>query len=641
MGCLGIHFSPGGESQVKLKRELGILDVFCIASGAMISSGLFVLPAIAFGMTGPSVVLAYFLAGVLMVPSMLAKCELVTAMPRAGGTYFYIERSMGALAGTFGGLAGWFSISFKSAFALIGMGVYARVVLPYLSEPQMKMIAVGCCLAFTLLNLLSVRGTGRVQTYLVLLLVGILLAYVAGGLGSVSAMHFERFGEKGPRALFAAVGLIFISYGGLTKVASVAEEVRNPGKVIPRGMILAFVAMNLLYVLAVFVTVGVGVLDPTKLDPTQFADPKNLTPLSNGAAEFMGPAGSLLLAAAGLLAFITTANAGLLSASRQPLAMSRDDLLPKCFQRVSRRFGTPYVGILVTSAFMIAVILFLDIEDLVKTASTLMLLLFIMVNISLILMRESKIPAYRPTFRAPFYPWLQIAAILIYLFLIFEMGAVPLCITAGFGVAGLVWYFAYGRVRAKRQSALVHVVERITAREIAGATLGTELRDVLRERDNIVEDRFDRIIQDCVILDQEKSLAANAFFEQIADTLAHRLDADRDAVFAMLVAREQESSTVVAPGLAIPHIIVEGEGKFDILIARCREGIRFSESQAPVHLVFVLAGSRDERQFHLRALMSIAQIAQQPGFEKQCLRARDTEQLRNFILVSERRRDGE
>ena len=86
---------------MKLERRLGLLDIFCLASGAMISSGLFVLPAIAFRETGPSVVLAYLFAGLAMAPTMLAKCELVTAMPRAGGTYFYIERSMGALAGTF------------------------------------------------------------------------------------------------------------------------------------------------------------------------------------------------------------------------------------------------------------------------------------------------------------------------------------------------------------------------------------------------------------------------------------------------------------------------------------------------------------------------------------------------------------
>lgn len=615
-----------------LKRSLGVLDIFCIASGAMISSGLFVLPAIGFAMTGPSVVLAYFLAGLLMAPSILAKCELVTAMPRAGATYFTIERSMGGLAGTFGGLAQWFSISFKGAFALIGMGVYARVILPNISGPQVKVIAIAFCLAFTVLNLVTVKGTGRVQIYLVLALIAILVAYVIGGLGSVNVMHFDQFARSGIRSLFAATGLVFISYGGLAKVASVAEEVRHPGKAIPLGMLLAFVSMNIVYVLVVFVTVGV--LDADSLRQTYI-------PIADGARVFMGPVGSGLLAAGALLAFVTTGNAALLTASREPLAMSRDDLLPKFFQRVSPRFGTPTVGVLMTSAFMVAVILFLGIENLVKTASTLLLVLFVMDNISLVLMRESRIAAYRPTFRAPLYPWLQVIAIPAYLFLIIEMGFVPLAIAGSFILTGLVWYLIYGRPRVRRQSALIHVVERITAREIAGATLGTELQLLLRERDNIIEDRFDRIIQQCEILDFTEPPSLREFFDRVAGILAERLDVDRDAVFAMLVAREAESSTIVTPGLAIPHIIVEGEGKSDVLVARCRKGFSFHESAEPVHLVFVLAGSRDERPFHLRALMGIAQMAQQPRFEKQCLAARDTEAIRNIILVSERRREAQ
>jgi len=105
-----------------VKRELTLLDIFCIASGAMISSGLFVLPGIAFAKVGPALLLSYLLAGILMVPAFLTKAEMATAMPKAGGTYFFVERSLGALAGTLAGLANWFSTALKSAFALVGIG---------------------------------------------------------------------------------------------------------------------------------------------------------------------------------------------------------------------------------------------------------------------------------------------------------------------------------------------------------------------------------------------------------------------------------------------------------------------------------------------------------------------------------------
>jgi APA family basic amino acid/polyamine antiporter len=107
----------------QLKKQLGCLDVFAIAAGAMISSGLFVLPAIAYAKAGPAVILSYLFASLLIVPSALSQAELATAMPRAGGTYFYVERSLGPIWGLFGGLANWFSVAMKSAFAVVGMAV--------------------------------------------------------------------------------------------------------------------------------------------------------------------------------------------------------------------------------------------------------------------------------------------------------------------------------------------------------------------------------------------------------------------------------------------------------------------------------------------------------------------------------------
>ena len=103
---------------MSLARKLGFWDVFCIAAGAMISSGLFVLPGLAFQACGPGVVVAYAIAGLMMIPALLSQCELATAMPRAGGAYFFIERSMGTLPGMFAGLANWFGLALKSAFAM-------------------------------------------------------------------------------------------------------------------------------------------------------------------------------------------------------------------------------------------------------------------------------------------------------------------------------------------------------------------------------------------------------------------------------------------------------------------------------------------------------------------------------------------
>lgn len=614
-----------------MKKELGLLDVFAIASGAMISSGLFVLPGIAFAKAGPAMVLSYLLAGLLIIPSMLAKTELATAMPKAGGTYFYIERSLGPVMGTYGGLANWFSLSFKSAFALVGIGAFAILLEPSVTPGQIKAIAVGACLVFTALNLVSVKHTGRVQVVLVFVLLAVLFLYIGRGFISTQPERYVPFMPNGVWSVISTAGLVFVSFGGLTKVASVAEEIKNPSKNIPAGMFLSFAVVTLIYVLSIGITVGiVNASDLTG----------SLIPLSLGASSVFGPLGMVMLSAAAIIAFITTANSGILASSRSPMAMSRDELVPRSFAKINFRFQTPHISILLTSGFMIVTILFLSIEDLVKTASTLKIILFMMVNISVIVMRESKIQNYRPKYQIPLYPWLPIGALIAYAFLLIEMGLIPLMISAGFFVLGGILYLAYSRRRVERKSALMHIVERVTAKELRSKTLVNELREIVIERDQIVEDRFDYLIRHCDVLDLEEPISMGKLFHKISSMLSVRLNVEEKLLFDGILEREKQSCTVIHPGLAVPHVIVPGENKFDVMLVRCKSGLQFSCAPDPVYTMFVLVGSVDERNYHLRALMAIAHTVHDPTFMKKWLCARSIEELKDVILLSSRKRDG-
>jgi len=254
-------------------------------------------------------------------------------------------------------------------------------------------------------------------------------------------------------------------------------------------------------------------------------------------------------------------------------------------------------------------------------------------------MRESKIQSYRPRFKSPLYPYVHIAAIVAYSALIIDMGTVPLLITAGFIGLSAAWYWLYVRRRVSRASAVMHVVERVTDRELKTVTLENELRDILLERDDIIGDRFDELIRGCEILDIHGEEKAETIFRQVSTILAERLGTDEYVLFEKFLHREAEGGTVIQPGFAIPHIVVEGKNKFDILLVRAREGIIFPHASDPVRIMFVLAGSKDERNYHLRALMAIAQIAQEKQFEQRWFAARDTQGLRNLILLSTRKRD--
>lgn len=608
-----------------LKKDLKLLDVFCLAAGAMISSGLFVLPGIAFDLAGPAVILAYALAGIFVIPAMLSQAELASAMPKAGGTYFFVDRSMGPMAGTFTGFLNWISIALKAAFALIGIGAVGAAFVPALGDWAIPIIAIIGCVLFTIVNLVSVKSVGQLQTYLVFGLIGIVLLLVFTSVPKLDSQQYVPFMKTDWQGLLAVAGMVFVSYGGLTKVASVGEEVENPGRNLPLGMFLASGLISVLYVLVVFTTVGTT-------PAAELAG--SLTPIALSAKTSMGKVGMILVDIAALFAFITTANAGILSASRSPMAMSRDGLLPDFISRTNKRFHTPHVAILITSTFIILVIALLSVEDLVKTASTMMILMFILVNVAVIIMRQSNLQSYRPEFRTPFYPWIQIAAIVIYSFLIVEMGLIPLLMTAGFTLLAVLWFVIYVRPRIDRESAFVYLVKSITARAIQRTDLEDELRHISLERSGVELDRFGNLLKTCQILDIKESIAATDLFRLMSETLAPKLDMDSDHLYDLFLKREHESSTVIQPGLAIPHVIVEGQNRFEILLVRCKPGIVFSDLHPPVKTVFALIGSLDERNYHLRALMHIAHLVQAPEFERRWMQARHEEQLRDVALLS-------
>ncbi|MCL7957269.1 MAG: APC family permease, partial [marine benthic group bacterium] len=498
----------------KLQKNLTLFDVYAISTGAMFSSGFFLLPGIAYAQAGPAVVLAYLLAGIAVLPAMLSKAELATAMPRAGGTYYFLDRALGPLVGTVGGLGAWLALVLKSAFALVGLGAYLGLFF----DVPIRPVAVGLTLLFLAFNLFGAKETSGLQRVLVSALVGILILFVIEGLLSlgetgidVREERFTPFMPHGTLGLLSTVGLVFVSYAGLTKVASVAEEVQNPDRNLPLGMILSLVTATLIYVLGVAVMVAV-------LEPESLA--VDLTPVASAADVVMhwlpGRTELWLIVIAAFAAFASTANAGIMSASRFMLAMGRDHLISDRFARIGR-FKTPTWGVLLTSLATIAAVLLLDVEGLAKLASAFMLLLFALINLAVIVMRESEIEAYDPGFKSPLYPWMQIAGFLIPIWLILEMGWLALGFTAGVIGVSTLWYFLYAHHRLVREGAIYHVFARLGRQKFEG--LDRELRQILKEKGLRQAEPFDELVAHASVED----VAAPIAFDELVSRASSRL----------------------------------------------------------------------------------------------------------------------
>lgn len=612
----------------ELLKTLGLLDIFCIATGAMISSGIFILPGVAFEKMGPAMILGYLLAGIFACLGSLATIELATAMPLAGGIYYYTERSLGPLAGTISGLLNWAAIALKSSFAIFGM---AELLHQLWGVPRIPS-GITMTVFFLLVNLIGTNAAAWAQDIMVFILLAAMGAFIVCGAPAVNPSRFTPFfldGKANFGEVIALAAFVFVAFGGLLEVASVSEEVKNPVRNIPAGMLRGIVSVTLIYVCGLIVTVGV-------LPGNELAG--SLTPLSDAAGRTsLGKAGFWIITLGAMMAFVTTANAGIMAAARFPFALSRDKLIPAFFSRVYGRKQLPLPSLILTGAVMAAV-LFLDLERLVTVASTVIMLSFILTNISVIILRESGIQNYRPTFRMPFYPVLPLISIIAFLILIIQMGIGAVQIALGIIVAAVVLYFLFGR-KVQLEYALMHLVARISNCRINTNGLETELRDILRSRDGIVLDDFDKLVENSSVMVIEHAVTMPDLFDIVAQKMAPQLGCPAKELDEKLLIRESESSTVLNPFVAIPHLTVEGHSQFRMMLVKCAEGVEFAPEAKQVHAVIFLFGSPDRRNFHLRALAAIAQTIQGRAFEPRWRKAHTPSQIQDVFLLGKRRRE--
>ena len=433
-----------------LDRSLGLYPTMMISIGAMIGSGIFVLPALGYKKAGPAVILAYVLAAIVVLPAALSKAEMATAMPESGGTYLYIDRALGPLFGTIAGIGAWFSLVFKSSFALVGLGAYLLLFAPI---AQGAVVYVGLALGVVVvaLNISGTKLSGQVQAVIVTVVVAGLLAYVVNSGFVADTARYSPFTTDGSGGVVTAAAFVFVSYAGVTKVASVAEEVKDPGTNLPRAMLGSMAVMTVLYVAVVGAVIGLS--DPEVLKYGGPGETASLTPMADGAGALLGGAGVVFISVIAVVALTSMANAGVMSSSRFPLAMSRDDLLPPRLRTIDSRFKTPRNSVLLTGVTLLLLIAFVPVIELAKLASAFQILVFSIINVALIAFREADVPSYQPEFRSPGYPFVQIFGFLAGIALLTQMGVVPILGAAGIILGSALVYLLYGRSRTDRTGA--------------------------------------------------------------------------------------------------------------------------------------------------------------------------------------------
>jgi len=426
----------------KLERKLTLPAVIAISIGGMLGTGIFVLPGLAAGMIGEYLWLAYIFSGLFILPSVLSKSELATAMPQSGGTYVYIERAFGPLFGTISGIGLWASLILKSSFALIGFGAYLLTVVDL--GLDIKYLSIGFLIFVFLLNILGVKKVGKVQLVIIGFGIFFLIALLGIGIGKLDINNTNFDIPSNKKSLLATIAFVYLSYAGVTKIAAVAGEVKNPSRNLPLAMLTSLLIMTVIYSAVAFILTEYVSPESLKKD---YRPIYTLAETLTNNNTYMGYSAAVI----GILTLVSLVNSGVLASSRFPFAMAKDKLLPNYMTYLHPKYLTPVIAIAFTCVMMALVVIYVDVIKIAKLASAFKITMFIAVNACVIVLRETGVQWYKPTYKSPLYPLTQIFGIIGGILLLFYLGWMPFIAIIIISLLGTMIYFFYGKKRTMRE----------------------------------------------------------------------------------------------------------------------------------------------------------------------------------------------
>jgi len=427
----------------ELARDLGFLEAYTIGVGTMIGAGIFVLPGIVANNAGPAGMISFIIGGIVSLLTALSLSELATGMPKAGGSYYYVNRAMGSFFGSVVGWSMWAGLMFATAFYMLGFGQYLTF---FYGNIPVAWSALGMAALLIGVNYRGVKEAGALQNLIVILLIGFILVFLAFGVFNIDWGVFKPFNPNGWGAVASTAATVYVSFIGFEVIATSAEEIKDPGRNLPLSMIASVLTPMIFYVLVMLVSTGV-------LPVAELAG-SNI-PVADVASKYLGTVGALMMVVGALLATVSSANASILSAARVNFAMGRDKILTSWLNKIHDKFRTPFRAILITGVVILLLIgIGVGIETLADVASFLYLITYALVHIAVIVMRRAEPEDYDPDFKLSSwaYPTIPLLGSVSCLIIVAQMRPLVLIIGGGIIILGVLWYFGYAASRAIKPS---------------------------------------------------------------------------------------------------------------------------------------------------------------------------------------------
>jgi len=391
-----------------LKRTLNLLDATSVGIGAIIGAGIFVVLGIAIGYAGPSIIISIIIAGIVASFTAFSFAELGSAIPKEGGAYQFAFELISPFAGFLVGCLWLFAQIVAGAAISLGFASYFVAVFPAFS---VKIVAVLAALVLTGLNLVGIKQSTTINNILVIVKIAVLCSFIGFGLFQMHPQNLSQFSPNGLFGVLQGAGFIFFAYLGFGRIATLGEEVKNPERNVPLAILIALIVSLVLYVLTAFTAMGLQ-------------DYRILAQSGSPLAEAAKATGNFTLVAAvslgALIATVSVLLTSLIGLSRVAFAMARNGQLPTSIARVSSRFGTPYVSVLMMGALLTVLAFALDLKQAAAITSFALLATHLIVNLSAIRLRK-KMPSSATKFRVPFFPLIPSLGLISCVILMFSL----------------------------------------------------------------------------------------------------------------------------------------------------------------------------------------------------------------------------
>lgn len=468
--------------QTGFKRNIGLFMAVMIGIGAMMGPGIFALPSIVAESAGPLGIIAYLAMGLLTLFTALSYSELGAALPIAGGGYSFTSRT---LPRPIAFLTGWFFWIGNTLACSLYVVIFAYTIQNYFfPDISVLLIVLVTTLFFTLTNL-----RGQAEALLVITIMNIIELAVLIGVGILGAFYvepanLEPFTPFGLEPLIPTMGLIYISYVGFDLITVAAEEIIDPAKNIPRAILITLWVGIVIYVLLLWVMMGV--VNYTELAQTS-------TPFIYVADLLFGPWGRWAGIIATIMASLSAFSVTLGASSRVLFALGRDGHFPAVFARLHTKFKTPHIALFVC-AVLVAVLGASGVVRVLASASSFGYLIAIgIVNYTVIALHKN-MPNLRRPYKLILYPVIPILGIISCWFFVPMLDPQSLLLGAGLTLVGVILYFLLpnnrqvlhripiylNRIKIKIQS---YWRRRMNVLIIGGGNLGGSIADRLMKQD--------------------------------------------------------------------------------------------------------------------------------------------------------------